>query len=205
MVGTSAPAMAGVSRRGSHSVCGPAGMNRPVERCSLMRLPYGATVRNGAAYGQRGMVPPAGGTAWCRLWAARFPPGNCQAARGGVPAAGLLPGGHGAANRRHCTAALLGGSKWGAAPRRSGAARHGAAGTVPGGHGASIEARFHRARHLGGTVPGGTKYGAAQRGGAKPPGKGQAQNRRRPCCPPGLHGGAARCGACCGRHGVVPG
>ena len=94
----------------------PDAMNRPAERCrercSLMRLPYGATVRNGATYGQRGMVPPAGGTAWCRLWAARFPPGNRRAARG-VPAAGLLPGGHGAADRRHCTAARLGGSKWG--------------------------------------------------------------------------------------------
>ena len=38
----------------------------------------------------------------------------------------------------------------------NGAAGHGAAGTVPGGYGASIEARFHRARYLGGTVPGGT-------------------------------------------------
>ena len=94
----------------------PDAMNRPAERCrercSLMRLPYGATVRNGATYGQRGMVPPAGGTAWCRLWAARFPSGNRRAARG-VPAAGLGSGGHGAANRRHCTAALLGGSKCG--------------------------------------------------------------------------------------------
>ena len=44
--------------------------------------------------------------------AARFPLGNRRAARG-VPAAGLGSGGHGAANRRRCTAALLGGSKWG--------------------------------------------------------------------------------------------
>ena len=42
----------------------------------------------------------------------------------------------------------------------NGAAGHGAAGTVPGGYGTSIEARFHRARHL---VPAkaGTAYGAA--------------------------------------------
>ena len=53
----------------------------------------------------RCMVPPLGGTV--SAWQS---PGG----RGvGVPAAGLLPGGHGAANRRHCTAALLGGSKWG--------------------------------------------------------------------------------------------
>ena len=46
----------------------------------------------------RCMMPPFGGTvsAW------QSPGGK----RGGVPAAGLLPGGHGAANRRHCTAAL---------------------------------------------------------------------------------------------------
>ena len=41
---------------------------------------------------------------------------------------------------------------------------------------------------IGGTVP-----GAAQRGGAKPPGKGQAQNRRRPCCPPARSGRRERC------------
>ena len=48
----------------------------------------------------------------------------------------------------------------------NGAAGHGAAGTVPGGYGTSIEARFHRARHLvpakAGTVPGGTGNGAGQ-------------------------------------------
>ena len=53
------------------------------------------------------------------------------------------------------------------------------------------------------TVPpiGGTKYGAAQRGGTKPPGKGQAQNRRRPCCPPARLGRRERCRPI-ERHGV---
>ena len=79
-----------------------------------------------------------------------------------------------------------------------------------------------RPDRAGGTVPGNrparsmvpakasTESGAAQRGGAKPPGKGQAQNRRRPCCPPARSGrrdGAARLGgtgngAAIARHGV---
>ena len=155
-----------------------------------------------------------------------------------------------------------------------------AAGMVLGGHGASIEARFHRARHLvpakadtvsrrpGPAGGGGTQSLKARNpsksatsqgtqslspqsvkvrnlsrhairqnpqsvkvrirggdrrpdwaggmvppiGGAKPPGKGQAQNRRRPCCPPARSGrrdGAARLGgtgngACNCRHGMVP-
>ena len=56
----------------------------------------------------RCMVPPLGGTV----------PGGMVllgGKGGGVPAAGLLPGGYGAANRWHCTAARQGGSKWGGA------------------------------------------------------------------------------------------
>ena len=71
-----------------------------------------------------------------------------------------------------------------------------------------------RPDRAGGTVPGNcparsmvpakasTESGAAQRGGAKPPGKGQAQNRRRPCCPPARSG--RRDGAANRRHGMVP-
>ena len=59
------------------------------ERCLLSEARYGA------AFGRHGFRLAIAGR------------------QGGVPAAGLLPGGHGAANRRHCTAALLGGSKWG--------------------------------------------------------------------------------------------
>ena len=70
-------------------------LERCRERCSLMRLPYGATVRNGAAYGQHGMVSPAGGTAWCRRSAAR----HCRAGGGREPPA--MAGGNGAACRQH--------------------------------------------------------------------------------------------------------
>ena len=80
---------------------------------SAGRMVYGAR-RIGAAYRRHGI---AGHGEWCRLSAARHmvPPDTAALfGGGGRLAAGLLPGGHGAANRRHCTAARQGGSKWGA-------------------------------------------------------------------------------------------
>ena len=80
------------------------------------------------------IVPPIGGTV--------LPSGK----GGGVPAAGLLPGGHGAANRRHCTAALLGGSKWGGG---RGKALRGLAGTLGGVPRSRAVDRLHCSRPAG--------------------------------------------------------
>ena len=126
------------------------------------------------------------------------------------------------ANGRPLRTARSGGTGYGAAWYGAANRRHGSGGwsdvcLCRHGMMPPVGGMRRRPDRAGGTVPGncparsmvppigGTEHGAARLGGTRPLGKGQAQNRRRPCCPPGLHGGAARCGACCGRHGVVPG
>ena len=162
------------------------------------RRPFGAAVP--PCGGRPGIRWPCGQRercrrTWCRQSAARFLAARLRSAFGGPALRGrAIPAGH-AFPPRH--AVLLGMQSRKSAIRQS---PHlgGTAGPI----GPAEWCRLLAARSM---VPpiGGTASGAAQRGGAKPPGKGQAQNRRRPCCPPARSGRRERCRQSAARYGAA--
>ena len=151
---------------------------------------------SGTARYRHGMVSAMAGMAWCRRSAARY----CRAVGGrGLPA---MAGRNGAADPQHRPASIEAGG-------------NGASGTVPsmvppmGGtvYGGTVWCRLNKSP----AQTGGGPFSASRSAGGRRAGRAIARpdvppdNDPAAVFPPGLHGGAARCGACCGRHGVVPG